>query len=70
MNHSIANLLRRRLNIVLKQRLSKLAYPGAPLSQFVNTLEFSKDWPTIPTYRVLDTSGNIIQKSQLLLILR
>ncbi|KAJ3273315.1 hypothetical protein HDV01_004532 [Terramyces sp. JEL0728] len=39
---------------------SQAAFPGAPTSQYTETLKVERDWPVIPTYRVLDLEGNAL----------
>lgn len=36
------------------------SFPGAPTSQYTETLKVERDWPVIPTYRVLDLEGNAL----------
>ncbi|KAI9331570.1 thiamine diphosphate-binding protein [Obelidium mucronatum] len=42
-----------------------VAFPGATFgSVFTEKMEFLSDYPTIPTFRVLDVEGNVIVKEQ------
>ena len=43
----------------------KVAFPGAIGGSFyTEKMEFLREYPTIPTYRVLDLDGNVIDSSQ------
>jgi 2-oxoisovalerate dehydrogenase E1 component alpha subunit len=49
---------------------TSVSFPGAPTSSYCETMQFSRDWPIIPTYRVLDVkgfnanTGNVIDVAQ------
>ncbi|RKO87917.1 hypothetical protein BDK51DRAFT_37079 [Blyttiomyces helicus] len=43
---------------------NRVSFPGAPTSTYTEELKFISDHPTIPTYRVLDLEGNVIEKAQ------
>lgn len=51
----------------ISQRLgsSHVSFPGAVKSAFTNDLKFAlpSDHPTLPTYRVVDQDGNIVDQS-------
>jgi 2-oxoisovalerate dehydrogenase E1 component alpha subunit len=42
----------------------KAQFPGAKDSVFTADLKFIKDYPSISTYRVIDTQGKLIDKAQ------
>jgi 2-oxoisovalerate dehydrogenase E1 component alpha subunit len=42
----------------------QVQFPGAPESQYTEQFKFERDWPIIPTYRVLDTDGIVVDPSQ------
>jgi 2-oxoisovalerate dehydrogenase E1 component alpha subunit len=39
-------------------------FPGAPMSQYTEELKVDRDWPVLPTYRVMDTDGVVVNSSQ------
>jgi len=41
----------------------KIAFPGAIHSEFTEKLEFVPNYPSIPTYRVMDTDGKPFDSS-------
>ena len=51
------------LKLLRKRFYTKASFPGAPNSQYTETLKFERDWPVIPTYRVLDLDGNVVSSS-------
>ena len=38
----------------------RVSFPGATGSSYTEEMSFSRNWPIIPTYRVLDTEGQVI----------
>ncbi|KAI8905508.1 thiamine diphosphate-binding protein [Gorgonomyces haynaldii] len=49
---------------IAKRFTQKVAFPGATGSKYTEKLVFANDYPILPTYRVLDTSGNVLLKDQ------
>jgi 2-oxoisovalerate dehydrogenase E1 component alpha subunit len=46
------------------RKMSKVQFPGASGSSFTEKMAFQRDWPIIPTYRVLDENGKVIDATQ------
>ncbi len=53
-----------RLPIIRSYSKQVVQFPGAPLSQYTEELKVDRDWPVLPTYRVIDKEGLVLNKSQ------
>jgi 2-oxoisovalerate dehydrogenase E1 component alpha subunit len=49
-------------NVSLIRMMSKVSFPGAPASEYTEELKVLRDWPVIPTYRVVDKDGIVLKK--------
>ena len=64
LRNQISKFISQRPLIINRARTVTTKFPGAPSSSFTESMNFATSWVVIPTYRVLDTDGNIMDPSQ------
>jgi hypothetical protein len=51
-----------RLSSTVRTVIKEIKFPGAPFSKYTENLRIEKDWPAIPTFRILDRNGTLLNE--------